>query len=79
MGEEAVQGGDDVAGVMAIDEAFPAVMDKPAIHIRTLLLIPPVVLLLAPVNTHTHTHARGMHLEEHRIALYCTGTCCRIL
>lgn len=48
-GEEAVQVRDDIAGVMAINEAFPAVMDEPAVHIRALLPFPPVVLLRAPV------------------------------
>lgn len=46
--EEAVQTGYDVVCVVAVDEALPAVVDKPAVDVGALLRVAPVVLLPAP-------------------------------
>lgn len=46
--QEAVQLREDIVGVTAINEAFPIVMDKPAVDIWTSFLVTPVVLLPAP-------------------------------
>ena len=43
--------GDDVAGVVVVDEALPAVVDEPAVDVRALLPVLSVVLLPSP-ETH---------------------------
>ncbi len=47
-GQEAVQLRQDIAGVTAINEAFPTVMNKPAVDIWTSLLVTSVIPLPAP-------------------------------
>lgn len=48
--QKAVQGGHEVICVVAVDEPFPAVVHKPAPHLRPKHAFCPVVLLQPPVR-----------------------------
>lgn len=53
--QEAVEARDDVVGVVAVDEAFTAVVDEPAVNVCAQLVVLPVVFLPAP-ETQTQTY-----------------------
>lgn len=52
--QKAVQVGDEVIFVVAVYETFPAVVHKPALHIRPEHAVRPVVLLQSPVRKRPH-------------------------